>query len=73
MSKYEKQIIIKVPDQMFDQISNVSKALGKTKSAFLRQAIIRNVNFVLEVELPRLKQDTVRFKEHLSPTWSVRR
>jgi len=49
-------ILITLPPDLVENLDQASEALGWTRMALIRRCIIRDMRYVLERELPRIKE-----------------
>lgn len=63
MKQNKKSMLLNLSPDLHWQLGEIATALGKTKTAFIRQSIIRNLDFVRKHELPQLRQVEQNYKK----------
>jgi len=61
MREKQKAILLNLTPDMFYQLEEVAIALGKTKTAILRQCIERNLTFARKHEVPLVQEQNIAF------------
>jgi hypothetical protein len=53
---FNKAVLLKLPSTRCDEVDKLTEALGMTRTAFLHQAIARNVKYINQVEIPFIRR-----------------
>jgi len=61
MRQQHKSILLNLTPDMFYQLEEVASVLGKTKTAFLRQSIDRNLTFARKHEVPMVREQDMAY------------
>lgn len=51
-----KTILLNLDDDLYEEMGSVAQELHKTKTAFARQAIVRNIEFANKHEIPIVRR-----------------
>lgn len=70
MNTQNRQILINLPPEMFDDVTFLANQTGKTKTQFVRKSLQRNILFVRRYELPYVNNADEQYASSLLAGWS---
>lgn len=71
MRDKKKAFLLNLQPDLFDQVCNMASVLGKTKTSFIEQSIVRNLDFVRRHELPVLRRLDDQYASRRTGEWMV--
>lgn len=69
MQSNQKSILLNLPVPLCEQVDFAAEALQMTRTNFLRQSILRNLDFFTKHELPVVKARQGQFEQHHLSQW----
>ncbi len=70
--EYNKAVTLNLPSSLCNEMDEIVSELGLTRTAFLHQSIIRNVEYMEKVEMPIVRQRQKNYNKIRQSGWHVR-